>query len=88
MSCCISKRRLPFDLVLFEVLDVGLDRLPLGEDAVAEDWVTCLVPPSTFFWTAVIERRFVEGDNRWVFMFPVLVLVVGSDCVSGFVGVG
>ena len=40
------------DLVLVEVLDEGLDRLPLGEDAMGEDWESCLVPPSTFFWTA------------------------------------
>lgn len=36
------------DFVLVEVLDEGLDRLPLGEDAVGEDWESCVVPPSTF----------------------------------------
>ena len=88
MSCCISKRRLPFDLVLFEVLDVGLDRLLLGEDAVAEDRVALVVPPSTFLWTPVAEARLVDGDDRWIFVFEVLVGVVGVDCVTSFVGSG
>ena len=76
------------DLVLVEVLDEGLDRLLLGEDAVGEDWESCLVPPSTFFWTAVVERGFVDGDSRWVFVFPVLVGVVALDCVAQLVGLG
>jgi hypothetical protein len=75
------------DLVLVEVLDEGLDRLLLGEDAVGEDWESCLVPPSTFFWTAVVERGFVDGDSRWDFMFPFDVCVVSLDCKSCFPGV-
>lgn len=79
---------LVFDLVLVEVLDEGLDRLPLGEDAVGEDWVSCVVIPSTFLWTAVVERRFVDGDSRWVFVFPLEVSVVALDCVAQLVGLG
>lgn len=77
-----------FDLVLVEVLDEGLDRLLLGEDAVGEDWVSCVVIPSTFLWTAVVERRFVDGDSRWVFVFPLEVSVVALDCVAQLVGLG
>jgi len=76
------------DLVLVEVLDEGLDRLLLGEDAMGEDWESCLVVPSTFLWTAVVERGFVDGDSRWVFVFPVLVGVVALDCVAQLVGLG
>jgi len=76
------------DLVLVKVLDEGLDRLLLGEDAMGEDWVSCLVVPSTFLWTAVVERGFVDGDSRWVFVFPVLVGVVALDCVAQLVGLG
>ena len=76
------------DLVLVEVLDEGLDRLLLGEDAMGEDWVSCLVVPSTFLWTAVVERGFVDGDSRWVFVFPFLVGVVALDCVAQLVGLG
>ena len=73
------------DFVLVEVLDEGLDRLPLGEDAVGEDWVSCVVIPSTFLWTAVVERGFVDGDSRWFFIFPVFVCVVALDGITHFV---
>lgn len=76
------------DFVLVEVLDEGLDRLLLGEDTVGEDWESCLVPPSAFFWTAVVERRFVDGDSRWVLMLPLLVGCVLLDGETGFPGVG
>ena len=76
------------DLVLVEVLDEGLDRLPLGEDAVGKDWESCLVPPSTFFWTAVVERGFVDGDSRWDFVFPLLVTFVSLEGETSFVGSG
>ena len=79
---------LVFDFVLVEVFDEGLDRLLLGEDAMGEDWESCMVPPSPFFWTAVVERGFVDGDSRWVFMFPLFVGVVALDCVAQFVGLG
>ena len=79
---------LVFDFVLVEVLDEGLDRLLLREDAVGEDWESCVVPPSTFLWTAVVERRFVDGDSRWVFVFPLEVSVVALDCVAQLVGLG
>jgi len=62
--------------------------LLLGEDAVGEDWVSCLIVPSTFLWTAVVERGFVDGDSRWLFMLPVLVGVVALDCVAQLVGLG
>ncbi len=75
-------------LVLVKVLDEGLDRLLLGEDAMGEDWESCLVVPSTFLWTAVVERGFVDGDSRWVFTFPVLVGVVSQDGETSFVGLG
>ena len=89
----VVRRRLPeawlvCDLVLVVVLDEGLDRLPLGEDAVGEDWESCVVPPSTFFWTAVVERRFVDGDSRWVLVLPLLVDLISLDCESCFPGVG
>ena len=74
------------DLVLVEVLDEGLDRLLLGEDAVGEDWESCLVPPSTFLWTAVVERGFVDGDSRWDFVFPLFVGFVSLDGETSFVG--
>lgn len=76
------------DFVLVEVLDEGLDRLLLGEDAMGEDWESCLVPPSTFLWTAVVERGFVDGDSRWLFTFPVFVGVVSLDSETSFVGLG
>ncbi len=79
---------LVFDFVLVEVLDEGLDCLLLGEDAVGEDWISCMVVPTTFLWTAVVERRFVDGDDRWVFMFPVLVGVVALQGVTQLVGLG
>jgi hypothetical protein len=47
-----------------------------------------LVVPSTFLWTAVVERGFVDGDSRWVFVFPVLVGVVSQDGETSFVGLG
>jgi len=76
------------DFVLVEVLDKGLDRLLLGENAMGEDWESCLVPPSTFLWTAVVERGFVDGDSRWLFTFPVFVYVVSLDGETSFVGLG
>ena len=76
------------DFVLVEVLDEGLDRLLLGEDAVGKDWVSNVVVPSTFFWTPVVERRLVDGDDRWVFMFPLDVSLVALDGVPQFVGTG
>jgi len=79
---------LVFDFVLVEVLDEGLDCLLLGEDAVGEDWISCMVVPTTFLWTAVVERGFVDGDDRWVFMFPVLVSVVALQGVTQLVGLG
>jgi len=75
------------DFVLVEVLDEGLDRLLLGEDAMGKDWESCLVPPSTFFWTTVVEGGFVHGDSRWGFVFPLLVDLVPLDCKSCFPGV-
>lgn len=88
IRCGVSKTWLVCDFVLVEVLDEGLDRLLLGEDAVGEDWESCLVPPSTFFWTTVVERGFVDGDSRWVFMLPVPVGVVALDCVAQLVRLG
>ena len=62
--------------------------MPLGEDAMGEDRVSCMVVPSTFFWTAVVERGFVDGDSRWVLTFPLDVGVVSLNCDSHFVGLG
>ena len=76
------------DLILVEVLDEGLDCLLLGEDAVGKDWESCLVPPATFLWTAVVERGFVDGDSRWDFVFPLLVGFVSLDGETSFVGSG
>ena len=76
------------DFVFVEVLDEGLDRLLLGEDAMGEDWESCLVPPSTFFWTTVVEGGFVNGDSRWDFVFPLFVGFVALDSETSFVGFG
>lgn len=70
------------DFVFFREVDEGLDGLPLGEDAVAGLWVTTLVPPSSFLWTTVVERRFVDGDDRWVFTFEFFVAVVALESVT------
>lgn len=74
-----AKAWLLCDFVLVEVLDEGLDRLLLGEDAVGKDWESCVVPPPTFLWTAVVERRFVDGDSRWVLVLPLLVDLISLD---------
>jgi len=66
---------LVFDFVLVEVLDEGLDRLLLGEDAMGEDWESCLVPPSTFFWTTEVFCDEVDGDCEG-FSFELFVTVV------------
>ena len=79
---------LVFDFVLVEVLDEGLDRLLLGEDAVGEDWESCMVPPSTFFWTPIVEGRLVDGESCWVLTFPLSMGVVALDCIAQFVGLG
>jgi len=84
----VTKVWLVSDLVFVEEFDEGLDRLPLGEDAVGANWVACLVPPATFLWTAVVERRFVDGDSAWVLVLPLLVDVVSLDCETCFPGVG
>ncbi len=88
IRCGVAKAWLLCDLVFIKVLDEGLDRLPLGEDAVGKDWESCLVPPSTFFWTAVVERRFVDGDSRWVLVLPLLVDLISLDGKSCFPRVG
>ena len=74
------------DVVLICVDDVLPDRLLLGEDAVGETGVSLLVPPSAFFWTAVVERRFVDGDDAWVLTFPLDVGVVLLESVTNLVG--
>ena len=79
VRCGLSKTWLLSKLVLIEEFDEGLDRLLLGEDAVGKDWVACFVPPSTFLWTAVVERRFVDGDSRWVLVLPLLVDLISLD---------
>lgn len=79
-----AKAWLLCDFVLVKVLDEGLDRLLLGEDAVGEDRETCVVPPSTFLWTAVVERRFVDGDSGWVLVLPLLVDLISLDGKSCF----
>jgi len=90
VRCGLSKTWLLSKLVLIEEFDEGLDRLLLGEDAVGLDWVACLVPPSTFFWTPVVESRLVDGDCCWVLMLPLLVDLISLDCKSCFprAGVG
>lgn len=77
-----------FDFVLFKVVDVGLDCLPLGEDAMGKDWVSFCEKPIAFFGSAVPEIGFVDRDDRWVFVLEVLVHVVGIDCEACFVGLG
>ena len=70
------------DFVFFDVVEEGLDCLPLGEDAMGELWVTTLVPPSSFLWSTVVESGFVHGDSRWVVTLPLLVRVVVLDGVA------
>ena len=86
VRCGLSKAGLVGKLVLIEEVDEDLDRLPLVEDAVSLDWVACVVPPSTFFWTPVVEGRLVDGESRWVLTFPLSVGVVTLDGVAHFVG--
>ena len=74
--------------VLVTVVDEVLDRLPLVKDAVGLDWVACFVPPSTFFWTPVVEGRLVDGESRWVLTFPLSMGVVTLQGVTDFVGAG
>lgn len=86
VRCGLSKAWLLGKFVFIEEVDEDLDRLLLVEDAVGLDWVACLVPPSTFFWTPVVEGRLVDGESRWVLTFPLSVGVVALDGVAHFVG--
>ena len=55
---------------------------------MGEAGVSNVVMPSTFFWTPVVERLFVDGDSRWVLVFPLEVSVVSLDSNSCFPGFG
>ena len=55
---------------------------------MGEAGVSNVVVPSTFFWTPIVERLFVDGDSRWVLVFPLEVSVVSLDSNSCFPGFG
>ena len=55
---------------------------------MGEAGVSNVVVPSTFFWTAIVERLFVDGDSRWVLVLPLEVSVVSLDSNSCFPGFG